>query len=189
MVVNNGEMQDGPSSGPPVLGKEAPGVLGRVGWAAGAIRVGREGGRFSQANLVVVYPHRGFHRAGRSPGSVLSGCQSCGEPSTSSAQGSGGGLCSCRTVSGPEPSSPLGSLSSGPALGLPSALCLPSSEEMEDFSRGSGLCHLTILLLLLPLPTGGSTGECVPTPFLCGSPGARPALSTSSGWVFEEPFL
>nr|XP_025123871.1 butyrophilin-like protein 1 isoform X1 [Bubalus bubalis] len=28
---------------------------------------------------------------------------------------------------------------------------------MEDFSLGSGLCHLTILLLLLPLPTGGST--------------------------------
>ncbi|ELR52154.1 hypothetical protein M91_14587 [Bos mutus] len=28
---------------------------------------------------------------------------------------------------------------------------------MEDFSRGSGLCHLTMLLLLLPLPTGGST--------------------------------
>uniref|UniRef100_A0AC11CJC8 Uncharacterized protein n=1 Tax=Ovis aries TaxID=9940 RepID=A0AC11CJC8_SHEEP len=28
---------------------------------------------------------------------------------------------------------------------------------MEDFSRCSGLSHLTILLLLLPLPTGGST--------------------------------
>ena len=54
MVVNNGEMQDGPSSGPLVLGKEAPGVLGRVGWAAGAIGVGREGGHFSQANLVIV---------------------------------------------------------------------------------------------------------------------------------------
>ncbi|XP_027380808.1 butyrophilin-like protein 1 [Bos indicus x Bos taurus] len=30
---------------------------------------------------------------------------------------------------------------------------------MEDFSRGSGLCHLTMLLLLLLLPTGGSTGK------------------------------
>ena len=54
VVVNNGEMQDGPSSGPPVLGKEAPGVLGRAGWAAGAIGVGRQGGAFSQANLEVV---------------------------------------------------------------------------------------------------------------------------------------
>ena len=54
MVVNNGEMQDGPSSGPPVLGKEAPGVLGRAGWAAGAIGVGRKGGHFPQANVVVV---------------------------------------------------------------------------------------------------------------------------------------
>ncbi|KAG5197008.1 hypothetical protein JEQ12_010462 [Ovis aries] len=32
-----------------------------------------------------------------------------------------------------------------------------NSKEMEDFSRCSGLSHLTILLLLLPLPTGGST--------------------------------
>lgn len=52
--MNNGEMQGGPSLGPPVLGKEAPGVLGGVGWAAGVIGVGREGGRFSQAILVVV---------------------------------------------------------------------------------------------------------------------------------------
>ena len=189
MVVNNGEVQDGPSSGPPVLGKEAPGILGRVGWAAGAIRVGREGGRFSQANLVVVYPHRGFHRVGRSPGSVLSGCQSCGEPNTSSAWGSSEGLCSCRTVSGPEPSTPPGSLSSGPALGLPPALCLSSSEEMEDFFHGSVLCHLISLLLFMQLPTGAFAREYTPPLFLCGFLGAGLVLSIRSGLLFEKSLL
>lgn len=54
VVVNNGEMEDVSTTGPLVLRKEAPGFLGRVGCAAGAIGVGREGLCFSQAKLVVV---------------------------------------------------------------------------------------------------------------------------------------
>ena len=43
VVVNNGEMEDVSFTGPLVLRKETPGFLGRVGCAAGAIGVGREG--------------------------------------------------------------------------------------------------------------------------------------------------
>ncbi|XP_032705584.1 butyrophilin-like protein 1 [Lontra canadensis] len=42
---------------------------------------------------------------------------------------------------------------------LPPALCLPSSEEMEDCCRGSLLSHLSSLLLLFQLPAGGSAEE------------------------------
>ena len=120
---------------------------------------------------------------------MLSGCQSCGEPSTSSAQRSSGGLCSCRTVSGPEPSSPPGSLSSGPTLALPPALCLPSTEGMEDFSRGSGLCHLISLLLFMQLPAGGFAREYTPPLFLCGFLGAGLVLSIRSGLLFQKSLL
>ena len=161
-------------------------------WAGLQVSLGWEEkeGVFPKQTLWLFSPTEASTGLGGAQAQCFLGGKSCQEPSTLSAQGSSGGLCSCRTVSGPEPSSPPGSLSSGPALGLPPALCLPSSEEMEDFSHCSGLSHLTILLLLLPLPTGGSTGECVPTPFLCGSPGAVwVALSTHSGWAFEEPLL
>ena len=165
-----------------VFWAERAGLQVPLGWEG-------KGGHFPKQTLRLFSSTEASTGLGGAQAQCFLGVRVVGSPAPHQHRDPGGGLCSCRTVSGPEPSSPLGSLSSGPALGLPSALCLPSSEEMEDFSRGSGLCHLTMLLLLLPLPTGGSTGECVPTPFLCGSPGARPALSTSSGWVFEEPFL
>ena len=99
------------------------------------------------------------------------------------------GLCCCRTVSGPEPSSPPGSLSSGPALGLPPALCLPSAEGMEDFSRGSGLCHLISLLLFTQLPAEGFAREYIPPLFLCGFLGAGLVLSIRSGFLFQKSLL
>ena len=115
---------------------------------------------------------------------MLSGCRSVGSPAPHQHRDPGG-LCSHRTVSGPEPSSPPGSLSSGPALGLPPALCLPST-EMEDFFHGSVLCHLTSLLLFTQLPTGGFARECTPPLFLCGFLGAGLVLSIRSGLLFEK---
>lgn len=82
MVVNNGEMQDGPSSGPPVLGKEAPGVLGRVGWAAGAIGVGREGGQmfFPKQTLWLFIPTEASTGLGGAQAQCFLGVRVVGSP-------------------------------------------------------------------------------------------------------------
>ena len=59
MVVNNGKMQDGPSSGHPLLGKEAPGVL--AGWARLQVPFGWEGkeGESGLLNFLIDAEHMG----------------------------------------------------------------------------------------------------------------------------------
>ena len=160
-------------------------------WAGLQVSLGWEEkeGVFPKQTLWLFSPTEASTGLGGAQAQCFLGGKSCQEPSTLSAQGSSGGLCSCRTVSGPEPSSPPGSLSSGPALGLPPALCLPSAEGMEDFSRGSGLCHLISLLLFTQLPAEGFAREYIPPLFLCGFLGAGLVLSIRSGLLFQKSLL
>ncbi|XP_068850264.1 butyrophilin-like protein 1 [Capricornis sumatraensis] len=60
-----------------------------------------------------------------------------------------------------------------------------SAEEMEDFSRGSGLCHLISLLLFTQLPTG-SFAPCVPCS-LCVSSSLTPVSVSTEGFTVIAP--
>ena len=90
-VVNNGEMQDGPSLGPWCLERKH-----LVFWAEWAglqvpLRWEGKGDIFSQANLVVVTPQR-LLQGWEEPRLSAFWVSECGEPSTSSAQGSRGAV-------------------------------------------------------------------------------------------------